>query len=337
MPDATSQFDLFGAPQPDPEPLGPATPEPDLVEIAGRLPAQLRFGTSSWSFPGWAGLVWSTRVSEQVLAREGLAVYAKHPLFRAVGLDRTFYAPLTPAEYRKYVDVVPADFRFVVKAHSPVTMPLEVSRRRTPVDPEFDRFLDAEYAAARIVAPTVEGLGPQLAAIVFQFPPLPVSVTRNARYFAGMLGRFLDALPRGPLYSVELRNPELLGPAYGEVLARNGATHCFNVHPRMPVAVEQAKLVGEAGYASGHVVFRWMLHPLQEYETARERYFPFDRLVDPDPKNRASIVELLQRLLARGQQATVVANNKSEGSAPVTIFTLARELDRKLNPPPPPP
>ena len=36
----------------------PAPPDAALLELAARLPPRLRMGTSSWHFPGWAGLVW---------------------------------------------------------------------------------------------------------------------------------------------------------------------------------------------------------------------------------------------------------------------------------------
>lgn len=331
VPDSSAQLDLFGRAAPEPEMVGPATPTPEHLELASRLPAGLRLGTSSWSFPGWAGLVYARRVGESTLAREGLAAYAQHPLLRAVGVDRTFYAPLTAAEFARYAQTVSPEFRFLVKAHAPITTPPEQLRARAFVAQEPDRFLDAAYAIDRVVGPVVEGLGTKLGVVLFQFPPL-VFKAREAPAFTEQLGRFLEALPRGPQYAVELRNRELLGPAYVDALARNGATHCFNVHPRMPGPLEQANLLGEAAWLSGTVAIRWMLHPQQDYEAARERYFPFDRLIDPDPQNRAQIAELLDRVLARGNDALVIANNKSEGSAPQTLFMLAREFDRRVRP-----
>jgi len=328
VPDPSAQFDLFGRPQPEPEIVGPAAANPEHLTIAERLPAGLRLGTSSWSFPGWAGFVYARRVGESTLAREGLAAYSRHPLLRTVGVDRTFYAPLASAEFARYAQSVPADFRFLVKAPAPITTPAEQLRQRTAVAPEVDRYLDAAYATDRVIGPVVEGLGAKLGVLLFQFPPLAFKA-REAQAFPEALARFLEALPRGPQYAVELRNRELLGPAYVDALARNGATHCFNVHPRMPGPLEQADLLGENAWLSGHVAIRWMLHPQQDYEAARERYFPFDRLVDPDPQNRGQVAELLERILARGNEALVIANNKSEGSAPHTLFLLAREFDRR--------
>jgi uncharacterized protein YecE (DUF72 family) len=332
--DPTSQFDLFGTATIEPDPVAPAPPNPELIALAGRLPHGLRFGTSSWAFPGWAGLVYERRVGEPLLAREGLGAYAKHAMLRTVGLDRTFYAPLTPDEYRGYAAAVPADFKFVVKAWNVVTTPLEQLVRRTPIMPQSDHFLDPAFTIDRIIAPAVEGLGDQLGVLLFQFPPLGYS-PRQLYSFPETIGRFLEQLPRGPQYAVEMRNREVLVDRYADALARNGVTHCFNVHPRMPPVTEQAALLGERAWLSGNVAFRWMLHPAQDYDHARERYFPFDRMADPDPRSRAAVADVIEAVLAAGNDAFVIANNKAEGSAPVTLFTLARELDRrgKLRPP----
>lgn len=60
--------------------IAAATPAPALVEVADALPGRLRFGTSSWNFPGWAGLVWDREYPEATLSRFGLPAYASHPL-----------------------------------------------------------------------------------------------------------------------------------------------------------------------------------------------------------------------------------------------------------------
>ena len=79
-------------------------------------------GTSSWSFPGWSGLVYGRpAASESRLARDGLAAYASHPLLTTVGIDRGFYAPLDAATFAGYAAQVPAGFRFLVKAPALVT------------------------------------------------------------------------------------------------------------------------------------------------------------------------------------------------------------------------
>jgi hypothetical protein len=53
-------------------------------DLAPAMPALLRMGGSSWSYPGWQGLVWDKAYSERVLAQRGLNAYAEHPLLRTV-------------------------------------------------------------------------------------------------------------------------------------------------------------------------------------------------------------------------------------------------------------
>jgi uncharacterized protein YecE (DUF72 family) len=149
-----------------------------LRETARRLPENLYLGTSSWAFPGWAGLVYDRVASQEILAHEGLAAYAAHPLFRAGGIDRTYYAPLPAADFDAY----------------------------------------------RLV--------------------------------------------------------------------------------------------------------RWMLRRDQKYEGARDRFSPFDRLVEEDAEARSTIARMALEAARAGRPAFVIANNKAEGSAPLTIFRLAEELAR---------
>ena len=67
---------------------------PELISLGQALPAKLHLGTSSWSFPGWNGLVYDGEFRATKLARDGLEAYAKHPQMRTVSIDRTFYAPI---------------------------------------------------------------------------------------------------------------------------------------------------------------------------------------------------------------------------------------------------
>ena len=83
-----AQLDLFGEPsgadaKGSDDPVGLAPLEESVATTASRLPWDLRLGTSSWSFPGWEGLVWDRSASQRVLARHGLAAGE-----RQGGLDR---------------------------------------------------------------------------------------------------------------------------------------------------------------------------------------------------------------------------------------------------------
>lgn len=308
---------------------GPASLPSELVELAGRLPEGLHLGSSSWAFTGWRGLVYEADHDEKVLAKRGLPAYARHPILRTVGLDRTFYRPESVDGMKALARDLPPGFRLLVKAPSVVTRPAlppaARPRGRSGGWADNPLFMDPEYAAREAVEPLVAGLEEHAGPLVFQLSPLPRFRLRDPEAFVDGLHAMLRALPRGPLYAVELRNAELLRADYASALADAGAAHALNVHPTMPPPREQAQRLGAGAFGPGLVV-RWMLGHDQAYEDAKSRYAPFDRIVDPDPDSREQIAELALEAAAAGKPAFVVINNKAEGSAPLSAIALARSV-----------
>lgn len=303
--------------------MGRAPVAPEVEALAGKLPPEIRLGGSTWSFPGWAGLVYDGLYPERRLAREGLAAYARHLLFRSVGVDRTHYATLPAEDFADYAEAVPVGFRFLVKAHEDCTLAAFPDRprygaRRGQTNP---RFLDPTYAAGEVVAPYAEGLGEKGGALLFQLARQDLG---GPERFADRLHRFLTALPQGLLYAVEVRNPGLLGPAYAQALADAGACHCANVYPTMPDLPAQVRLAGMERAPA--FVLRWLVRPGYRYAEAGRRFAPFSRMVAEDPGTRRTVAELLLAAARRGQPALVTVNNLAEGSAPLSIVELAREI-----------
>ena len=316
MSDGGKQLGLFGQ-TPD-QPVAAAAVSADLKALAGTLSTRQRFGTSSWSFPGWQGLVYDRRTTQSLLARHGLAAYAEHPLLRTVGVDRTFYAPIGARDFATYAAAVPDDFRFLVKACSVCTA--HRNRRDDGSWQDNPGYLDASFATEQVVAPFVEGLGQKAGPLVFQFPP---HGPRDPRAFADDLGAFLAALPRGPAYAVELRDQPLFTPEYIDALRAANAGHCLSLHPRMPPVNEQA---AASAALDGPLVVRWMLKRGLGYRAAQERYSPFDQLVDPDPGSRADIAALCLDATRADRDVFVIVNNKAEGCAPQSVFALAQQI-----------
>jgi uncharacterized protein YecE (DUF72 family) len=310
--------------------IEPAPPAAADVEAAAEIPANVRFGTSSWSFPGWEGIVYATKASDRLLSQRGLAAYASHPLLRTVGLDRTHYAPLEADQYREHAGQVPEDFRFLVKAHEALTLhtwPKHARYGQRKGLPN-DRFLAPEYAARHCIEPMVGGLGPKAGPLLFQFAPQNLKELGGADAFVGRIHAFLRALPRGPQYAVEVRNPELLTDEYAAALADAGAVHCVNSLRRMPPLVQQWQKAGLA--AAKTLIVRWMVHRSQDYESALDRYEPFDHIVDEDLETRREIAALVAQAALDAQEVYVIVNNKAEGSAPLSVFALARGVAAEI-------
>ena len=80
------------------------------------------------------------------------------------------------------------------------------------------------------------------------------------------------------------------------------------------------------------LVVRWLLAPHHDYAAARAAYHPFNALVDPDPRARDAIARMIARAVMRGQPAIVIANNKAEGSSPLSVEALARAVVETLPP-----
>jgi uncharacterized protein YecE (DUF72 family) len=334
--DQPGLFEQPGAPRrrkPAPGEVRPSQDSPLLQAPA--LPTDIRLGTSSWFFPGWRGLVYDDVHPQTALSRNGLAAYAQIPMLRTVSLDRTFYAPITTVDYARYATQVPDHFSFVVKAPALVcdaVMRDEQGRGKVP----NPHFLDPAIATREFVVPCLEGLGAKAGPLVFQVSPLPRSLVEEAAIVIERLAAFFAALPKDlgrqrPLYALELRNAEMLTPRLVRMLGEQGVRYCVGLHDRMPEVERQEKALEVLdGGTPGDLVVRWNLHRGFLYQAAKQRYEPFDRLVDEDPESRRILALLAARAFKAGRQVWITANNKAEGSAPLSLLKLAEEIASQL-------
>lgn len=333
----TDQLSLFGEPDDARTTTADAATDAALVErharlraIAGHLPADLAFGTSSWTFPGWAGLVYPRGLSTTALGRDGLRHYAQHPLLRTVGVDRSYYAPVPLEDWRRYAEQLPDGFTCCVKAPASVTsrvMPsFGGSRGGTPArNPDF---LSAGRLVDDLLLPMTTGLGAHVGPVILEFPPGARDQSQPAGSFLEALDRFLEQLPRELSYAVEIRDRALLTPGYRALLARHGVAHTYNYWSAMPMPLAQAGVVPPE--EPPFTVIRLLLKPGMWYEDQRDRFKPFDRLVEVDEQMRDEVVALTTRALARGRKVYVLVNNKAEGSSPLTVEALAERVAAAL-------
>lgn len=333
----TTQDDLFGiagaptpptAPTRQPKGVQAVPPLPEDQALAATLSPHVHLGTSTWSYPGWQGLVWAGRHSEATLSRTGLAAYSAHPLLRAVGIDRGFYRPLAASEYERHAGQVPPGFRFTVKAPSLVTDALLRSEDGRGQQPN-PLFLDPAAALQDFIHPVCEGLGTRIGALVFQLSPLPAPRLANMTEQFDRLHALLLALPKPPagVIAVEVRDAAWLTPAFVALLRDAGARYCLGLHPKLPPIEEQLPLL--RALWPGPLVVRWnlnRLHGAYGYEDAEKRYGEFNEMLDPDPETRALLARVIRGTAGAGQDAFVTISNKAEGSAPLSVRALAQAV-----------
>lgn len=296
-----------------------------LEAVAARLPHKLRFGTSSWTFPGWAGLVYHRRYgSQRAFLRESLGEYAQHPLMRTVGIDRGYYTPVPEEDLAAYAAQLPPLFRAAMKVWQQVTMPGYPRHPRYGSDAgkRNPRFLDPELFAESVHGPVSAAFAEHMGPWIVEIAPSPFPVDPD--WFLDKLGSFLAKAPRDFPMAIELRDRKLLTARYARTLRDHGASHVFNYWSRMPGLAEQMGVEGLLDVDV--VVVRLLLPPGERYAELKDAYAPFDRLVAPQPRMRQDVIRLARRALERDAECYVLVNNKAEGSSPLTVEALAEEL-----------
>lgn len=287
--------------------------------LAARRPSHVFIGTSSRTFPGWKGLVYPGAPTMDELIAHGLETYTRHPLFSTVGIDRSYYAPLTSQELAAYARQLPPGFRCVMKVWSRVCSYVD-PRTRAP-NPDF---LNAKLFRDEVLTPAASTFKEHLGPLLFQLLPLSRSELLAPALFVAKLERFLAELPRGFQYAVELRNAEWMTPGYFGALTRHGVAHVFNHWERMPTLGEQ--LAREHAFTAPFTVCRLLLPQGVGYEEAREAFAPFDRLQAPDDAMRADVMRLVEATGRARRQLWIIVNNKAEGSSPLTVRALLERM-----------
>ncbi len=308
------QLGLFAATNTQP----PSHLEADQ-QLLARLPRNILLGPSSWTFPGWEGIVYPRGMSRDEIIDRGLEVVAQHPLFRTVGIDRSHYMPLDEATLRRYHTQLPAGFPCVIKAWGSLSTLIDT--RDYSVNPTY---LDPAVCEQAVLLPLARCFHEHTGPIVFQFAPIPARYLPPPDLFAEQIDRFFAALSTAFRYAVEIRNRELLTPAYLEALSRHGVAHVLNFWERMPSIGEQ--LAMPSILRAPFVVTRLSIPPDNRYEEQKKRFMPFNRIAMADEVMRADVVALARAARALNKTLFITANNKVEGCSPLTIRALIERI-----------
>ena len=293
--------------------------------MAARLPPSVRFGASSWNYPGWQGLVYHREYGGRGASARMLEEYARFPLFRTVGIDSSFYAPPTEETLTSYAERLPPGSPCVSKVWNQLTVqtftPAQDKARAGQVNPDFlnpDVFLEAVYEPYRRYF--ADHAGP----LVFEFQTVSRGSGLTPERFAERLDQFFSALPRDAMYGVEIRNEEFLTPMYFAVLREHSVAHVFNSWTRMPPIGHQLDLPGSV--SGPFLVARALLRPGRTYDEAVDAFSPYDRILDPSPSLRRDLLRLIETAVRTRIPAYLLVNNRAEGSSPLTIAEVLRLL-----------
>jgi uncharacterized protein YecE (DUF72 family) len=305
-------------------PASPLPPTEQLEAWRDRISPFVRFGTSTWTYPGWTGLVYSRRYPDQGASAGMLAEYARFPLFRTVGIDSSFYGPPNPRTLENWARSLPDGFRCVSKVWDRITVHTFAGKRepKSSAGKTNPDFLNPSLFLAEVYEPYRRHFGDHMGPFVFEFQTIAGWGTRAEAEFAGRLDEFLALLPRDAQYAVEIRNEEFLSPAYLAVLREHNVAHVFNSWTRMPPIGAQLDVDG--AITADFIVSRALLRPGRLYEQAVKAFAPYDRIRDPNPELRQDLARLAGTAASLRIPAYLIVNNRAEGSAPHTIAAVAR-------------
>jgi uncharacterized protein YecE (DUF72 family) len=240
-------------------------------------------GTQGWSYKDWVGSFYppGTRASDY------LEMYAR--IFNAVELDTTFYATPPATRVDAWERGTPPGFQFTAKTPRAITH----DQRLVSAGNEMREFVDVMTL-----------LGPKLGAILIQMPPDFSTQEQPA------LERFLEALPHGPCYAVELRHRSWLREETADLLRQYDAAWTMNDLPYLPI---------HTTLTTSFTYVRWLgdhRRIIRMNETQIDRREDLLRWAD-----------VLETIAHEAERVYGFANNHYSGHSPADIRFLRRQLD----------
>jgi len=306
-----------------------------MQQAAAQLAAKGVFiGTSSWKYPGWRGQLYDGeryitrgKFSESRFNRDCLAEYAE--VFKTVCVDAAYYKFPDHRYLEGMVSQVPADFQFAFKVTDEITVKrfTNLPRFGLRAGKPNENFLNADLFAKEFLGPCEE-FKQNVGLLMFEFSKFYLSDYQHGRDFVSDLDRFLDALPKGWPYGVEIRNMHFLHPEYFAVLQNHRVAHVFNSWADMPAISEQMALYGSRTNSS-ICAARFLLKPGRKYDEAVKLFEPYDQIKDQNPDARAAGSALIKEGAESGgkRKTFIYVNNRLEGNALETIAAMLEGAD----------
>lgn len=322
---------------------GQTLPLTDLKNALHALAEQNVFiGTSSWKYPGWAGLLYDEqrylyrgKFAQKRFERDCLEEYAQ--IFRTVCVDAGYYQFPSPPYMAGLCAQVPEGFKFSFKATEMITVRTfpNLPRHGSRGGQLNPHFLDAELFQSAFLA-SCEPFREKIGVIMFEFSHFHPGDFQRGREFMEMLDAFLGQLPKGWQYGVEIRNKAWLHPEYFAMLRSHRVAHVLNNWTHMPPVGEQLRLPGSIT-CDEFTAARFLLRPGRTFEQAVEAFKPYSTTKDLYQEAREAAATLIQmrhedNSRRRTKPSFLFVNNRLEGNALLTILAVLQTVKTRSGP-----
>lgn len=261
-------------------------------------PSRIRLGTSAFTAAGWERSFYPARLKPA----DYLSFYAEH--FDTVEIDSTFYGTPSPETVKAWARKTPDGFLFSAKVPQLITH----EKVLVDCDAEFNQFVD-----------TMAILGNKLGPMVLQFPFFDNAAFKSSAAFLGRLQAFVEKLPKGYKFAVEIRNREWLTARLAELLREHRVALILQDHSQMPRATEPAQPFDPI--TADWTYIRW----LGDRKGIEKLTKAWDKTVVDRTADLSSWVDFCYQTARRGVTIYAYANNHYAGHSPATI-ELFRDL-----------
>ncbi len=282
----------------------------------------IRFGTCSWKYDSWRGIVYSDKENINYLKE-----YSQH--FNTVEIDQWFWSLFPPNNVslpdrrtvEEYAESVPDDFLFTIKVPNAITLTHFYNKDKTqPLVPNpyflsnelFNEFLEK-------LSPMEDKIG----SLIFQFEYLNKKKMSSLSRFQEMFRQFHSNLKNSvPAIGIEIRNPNYLNASYFQFINDLKLHHVFLEGYFMPPVTE---IYSNYKYhVNDLTVIR--LHGPDRKGIEKIARNNWDKIYVDREKELSGIIEMIKDLRNRDVDLFVNVNNHFEGSAPLTIERIRNEL-----------
>lgn len=314
------------------------------ARIAALAERGIFVGTSSWTYDGWLGQIYTAsryeyrgRFAKSRFEENCLSEYAE--TFKTVCFDGAYYTFYDETKWRSMAAQVPADFKFGLKVPEMITVKRwpSLAKHGAHAGQINEEFLNAPLFVERVLQP-LEAIRPNVGPIIFEFSKFRPGEYGDVAAFVADLDDFFSAIPKTWLYSVELRNRKWLGKEYLDCLRRHGIAHTWNNWSDMPPVSEQFGIVGEPPTENVEVA-RFLLRSGRKYEEAVAMFSPYKITKEINEDARSALQLLIEKRWVRVSRSGtfIYINNRLEGNALNTVLAVLDRIQALQSVPKPPP
>jgi uncharacterized protein YecE (DUF72 family) len=282
----------------------------------------IRFGTCSWKYDSWKGIVYSENSKKNYLKE-----YSKK--FDTVEIDQWFWSLFSPSKLvlpqkkvaEEYSKSVTRDFLFTIKVPNSITLTHFYKESKEEELRTNPHFLSIEIFQEFINS--IEPILDQTGCLIFQFEYLNKQKMKSLSDFQLRFSDFRKQIKNFlPPIGIEIRNPNYLNEKYFQFLMEQKIVPVLLEGYYMPPVTETYSKFKNC--IRDLVVLR--LHGPDRQGIEKISNENWNQIYINRDKEISSLVEMIREMQKNEVDLFVNVNNHFEGSAPLTIEKFKSKL-----------